>query len=158
MASFTLTIYINIKYNFDLGRKKKDYYGLYWAAGTMAAVGASALMALSSKALMTAGAALAMAIYSCMKGSGGGGKGGGSLTATLMEESTLQVPHRQCAEAVIDISGAHNYPIEVDRYPGSRKTVEIVSPAMPVYRVHQTSEDYSSYSPSQSQSSQSQYP
>lgn len=125
----------------------------------MAAVGASALMALSSKALMTAGAALAMAIYSCMKGGGGGGKGGGGhLTATLMEESTVQVPQRQCAEAVIDISGAHNYPIEVDRYPGSRKTVEIVSPAMPVYRVHQTSDDYSSYGQSLSQSSQSQYP
>lgn len=139
------------------GRKKKDYHGLYWAAGTMAAVGASALMALSSKALMTAGAALALAIYSCMKG-GGGGKGGGShLTATLMEESTL-VPHRQCAEAVVDISGMHNYPPDVERYPGSRKTVDIVSPAMPVYRIHQTSEDYSSsYGSSQSQS-QAQYP
>ncbi|CAH1708452.1 unnamed protein product [Aphis gossypii] len=42
-----------------MSRKKKDYHGLYWAAGTMAAVGASALIALSSKALMTAGAALA---------------------------------------------------------------------------------------------------
>lgn len=144
------------------GRKKKDHQGLYWAVGTMAAVGASALMALSSKALMTAGAALAMAIYSCMKGHGGGGsgKGGGShLTATLMEENTL-VPHRQCAEAVVDISGAHAYPVEVDRFPGSRKTVEIVSPAMPVYRLHQVSEDYSSYgtSQSQSQSQSSQYP
>lgn len=122
----------------------------------MAAVGASALMALSSKALMTAGAALAMAIYSCMKG--GGGKGYGSqLTATLMEESTL-VPHRQCAEAVVDISGTHQYPADVERYPGSRKTVEIVSPAMPVYRIHQPSDDYpSSYGSSQPQS-QSQYP
>ncbi|XP_026814005.1 uncharacterized protein LOC113554384 [Rhopalosiphum maidis] len=140
-----------------MSRKKKDYHGLYWAAGTMAAVGASALIALSSKALMTAGAALALAIYSCMKGGGGGGgKGGGShLTATLMEESTL-VPHRQCAEAVVDISGMHNYPAEVERYPGSRKTVDIVSPAMPVYRIHQTSEDYSSsYGLSQSQA---QYP
>lgn len=126
------------------GRKKKDHQGLYWAVGTMAAVGASALMALSSKALMTAGAALAMAIYSCMKGGGGGGggKGGGShLTATLMEESTL-VPHRQCAEAVVDISGHSGYSPDVERYPGSRKTVEIASPAMPVYRIQ--TEDYSS--------------
>lgn len=140
------------------GRKKKDHYGLYWAAGTMAAVGASALMALSSKALMTAGAALAMAIYSCMKGSGGGGKGSGSLlTATLMEESSV-VPHRQCAEAVVDITGT-NYQADVERYPGSRKTVEIVSPTMPIYRIHQTSDDYSSYGSSSSSSqSQAQYP
>ncbi|VVC33471.1 Hypothetical protein CINCED_3A003265 [Cinara cedri] len=124
----------------------------------MAAIGASALMALSSKALLTAGAALAMAIYSCMKGGGGGGggggKGGGShLTATLMEESSV-VPHvRQCADAVVDISGTHGYPVDVERYPGSRKTVEIVSPAMPVYRMHQ--DDYStSYGPPQSQSQQ----
>ncbi|XP_025198223.1 uncharacterized protein LOC112596672 [Melanaphis sacchari] len=139
-----------------MSRKKKDHHGLYWAAGTMAAVGASALIALSSKALMTAGAALALAIYSCMKGGGGGGKGGGSqLTATLMEESSL-VPHRQCAEAVVDISGMHNYPVDVERYPGSRKTLDIVSPAMPVYRIHQTSDDYSSsYGPPQSQA---QYP
>ncbi|XP_060881090.1 uncharacterized protein LOC132952714 isoform X1 [Metopolophium dirhodum] len=140
-----------------MSRKKKDYHGLYWAAGTMAAIGTSALMALSSKALMTAGAALALAIYSCMKG-GGGGKGGGShLTATLMEESTL-VPHRQCAEAVVDISGLHNYPADVERYPGSRKTVDIVSPAMPVYRIHQTSEDYSSSYGSSQPQSQAQYP
>lgn len=147
-----------------IGRKKKDHHGLYWVVGTMTAVGATALMALSGKALMTAGAALAMAIYSCMKGGGGGGgggaggKGGGSLlTATLLEESTLQMPHRQCAEAVVDITGS--YPADADRYhPGSRKTVEIVSP--PVYRVHQTSDDYSSYggAPSSSQSSRSQYP
>ncbi|XP_050437141.1 uncharacterized protein LOC126843577 [Adelges cooleyi] len=129
-----------------MSRKKKDYHGLYWAAATMATVGASALMALSSKALMTAGAALAVAIYSCMKGGGGGGgggggKGGGShLTATLMEESTL-IPHRQCAEAVVDISSGHGFP-DTERYPGSRKTVEIVSPAMPVYRIQ--ADDYSS--------------
>lgn len=146
------------------GRKKKDHQGLYWAAGTMAAVGASALMALSSKALMTAGAALAMAVYSCMKSHGGGKSGGSHLTATLMEESAV-VPHRQCAEtaAVVDISGAaHGGYAAADvqeRFPGTRKTIEIVSPAMPVYRVHQvqqqSSDDYSSsYGSSQS----SQYP
>ncbi|XP_050534136.1 uncharacterized protein LOC126901595 [Daktulosphaira vitifoliae] len=121
---------------FRMSRKKKDQYGVYWAAATMATLGGSALLALSSKALMTAGAALAFAIYSNMKG-GSGGKGGGSLTATLMEESAL-VPQRQCAEALVDLSGHYQ---DIERYPGSRKAVEIVSPK-PVYRIQ--TEDYSS--------------
>nr|XP_018909761.1 PREDICTED: uncharacterized protein LOC109038943 [Bemisia tabaci] len=56
------------------GRKKKDSYhaAAMWSAGTLAAVGFSALAAMSGKALMTSMIALLLAAMSAFKHHGGG--------------------------------------------------------------------------------------
>lgn len=86
--------------NSGRGKKKGSKDSAVWAAGAIAALGSSALFAMSGKAVVVSMVALLLSMMCYFKGHGG------SSSYTTATTGAISSPYRthQCAEAIIDVN------------------------------------------------------